>query len=109
MGIEVMLQKFQAEVRQTPAVTVLHTLNCAICNGADVPARIVRGRNISDATLELIATYMSNDYGGKLPPADVPGSHPKLAADFGLGYAVPDAVKTYAVYAGVRMRLSVTA
>jgi hypothetical protein len=60
-GIEVMLQKFQAEVKQTPAVTVLHTLNCPDCNGTDVPARIVRGRNVSEATLELIATYMSND------------------------------------------------
>ena len=56
-----MLQKFQAEVKQTPAVTVLHTLNCPNCNDTDVPARIVRGRNVSEATLELIATYMSND------------------------------------------------
>jgi hypothetical protein len=56
-----MLQKFQAEVKQTPAVTVLHTLNCPHCNGTDGPARIVRARNVSEATLELIATYMSND------------------------------------------------
>jgi hypothetical protein len=60
-GTEVMLQKFQAEVKQTPAVTVLHRLNCPNCNGTDVPARIVRGRNVSEATLELIAIYMSND------------------------------------------------
>jgi hypothetical protein len=56
-----MLQKFQVEVRHTPAVTVLHTLSCPVCDGTDVPARIVRGRNVSEATLELIATYMSND------------------------------------------------
>jgi hypothetical protein len=56
-----MLQKFQAEVRQTPAVTVLHALNCPNCSAADGPARIVRARNVSEATLDLIATYMSND------------------------------------------------
>jgi hypothetical protein len=59
--LEIMLQKFQAEVRQTPAVTILHTLNCPNCSGTDGPARIVRARNVSEATLELIATYMSND------------------------------------------------
>jgi hypothetical protein len=57
----IMLQKFQAEVRQTPAVTILHTLNCPNCSGTYGPARIVRARNVSEATLELIATYMSND------------------------------------------------
>ena len=59
--LEIMLQKFQAEVRQSPAVTILHTLNCPNCSATDGPARIVRARNVSEATLELIATYMSND------------------------------------------------
>jgi hypothetical protein len=56
-----MLRKFQAEVRQMPAVTILHTLNCPNCSSTGGPARIVRARNVSEATLDLIATYMSHD------------------------------------------------
>jgi hypothetical protein len=60
-GEGIMLHKFQAEIRQTPALTILHTLNCPSCNRSDATARIVRARNVSEATLDLIATYMSND------------------------------------------------
>jgi hypothetical protein len=54
-----MLQKFQAEIRQMPAVTMLHTLSCIDCSTNEDMTRIVRARNVSEAVLELIATYMS--------------------------------------------------
>jgi hypothetical protein len=52
------LQKFQAEIRQSPAVTMLHTFSCAVCGASGDLKRVVRARNISEAVLDLIAIYM---------------------------------------------------
>lgn len=54
-----MLQKFQAEIRNSPAVTMLHTLTCPACGASDDLKRVVRARSVSEAALDLIATYMS--------------------------------------------------
>jgi hypothetical protein len=57
-----MLHKFQAEIRHSPPVTMLHTLTCPAlrsdskCSAAEV--RVVRGHNVADAVLSLIETYM---------------------------------------------------
>ena len=57
-----MLHKFQAEIRHSPPVTMLHTLTCpalrsdAGCTSADI--RVIRARNVTDAVLDLIETYM---------------------------------------------------
>jgi hypothetical protein len=77
-----MLQKFQAEVRQTPAVTILHTLNCPNCSGTDGPARIVRARNVSEATLDLITTYMSNDVKREVTACRCTRARPKAPIGF---------------------------
>jgi hypothetical protein len=53
------LQKFHAEVLQSSPVTLLHTLTCVNCGTHGEPVRVVRARNISEAMLDLIATYMS--------------------------------------------------
>jgi len=56
------LHKFQAEIRHSPPVTMLHTLTCPTlrsdprCSTGDL--RVVRGRNVADAVLGLIETYM---------------------------------------------------
>ena len=54
-----MLQKFQAEIRLSPPVTMLHTLTCSVCGANGDETRVVRARNISEAVLDLISTYMS--------------------------------------------------
>src|ERR1700761_3763959 len=79
---KIMLQKFQAEIRQTPAITILHKLNCPNCRGGDGPARIVRARNVSEATLELIATYMSNDVRREVAVCRCTRTQPKAPAGF---------------------------
>jgi hypothetical protein len=53
------LQKFQAEIMHSPPVTMLHTFTCSVCGERGDLVRLVRARNISEAVLELIATYMS--------------------------------------------------
>jgi len=56
------LHKFQAEIRHSPPVTMLHTLSCPTlrsdpeCVPWDV--RVIRARNVADAVLGLIETYM---------------------------------------------------
>ena len=54
-----MLQKFQAEIRHSPPVTMLHTFTCPACGAEGDLVRVVRARNVSAAVLDLIATYMS--------------------------------------------------
>ena len=57
-----MLHKFQAEIKHSPPVTMLHTLTCPTlrsnsgCTAGDM--RVVRARNVADAVLALIETYM---------------------------------------------------
>jgi hypothetical protein len=56
------LHKFQAEIRHSPPVTMLHTLTCptlrsdAQCMAADI--RVVRAKSVADAVLGLIEAYM---------------------------------------------------
>ena len=38
---------------------MLHTLTCSLCGSDGDLRRLVRARNISEAVLDLIATYMS--------------------------------------------------
>jgi hypothetical protein len=58
------VHKFQAEIKHSPPVTLLHTLTCpnlgagATCTTGDV--RVIRARNVADAVLCLIETYMSD-------------------------------------------------
>jgi hypothetical protein len=45
---------------QSPPVTMLHTLTCPKCREAtEGEVRLVRARTVSEAVLDLIATYMS--------------------------------------------------
>jgi hypothetical protein len=53
------LQRFQAEIRHSPPVTMLHTFTCSVCGEHGDLVRLVRARNVSEAVLELITTYMS--------------------------------------------------
>jgi hypothetical protein len=59
------VHKFQAEIRHSPPITMLHTLTCpdlgpaASCTTGDV--RVIRAQNVADAVLCLIETYMSDD------------------------------------------------
>lgn len=59
------MHKFQAEIKHSPPVTMLHTLTCpslrssSTCTTADV--RVIRADNVTDAVLRLIETYMSDD------------------------------------------------
>ena len=59
------MHKFQAEIKHSPPVTMLHTLQCrdfgshATYTSGDV--RVIRARNVADAVLGLIETYMSDD------------------------------------------------
>jgi hypothetical protein len=56
------LHKFQAEIKHSPPVTMLHTLTCPTLRSdprsitGDV--RVIRARNVADAVLGLIETYM---------------------------------------------------
>jgi hypothetical protein len=52
------LQKFQAEIRHSPEVTMLHTFSCAVCGQSGDLKRVVRARDISEALLDLITIYM---------------------------------------------------
>ena len=57
-----MLHKFQAEIKHSPPVTMLHTLTCPMLR-SDPPCitgdlRVIRARNVADAVLVLIETYM---------------------------------------------------
>lgn len=58
------MHKFQAEIKHSPPVTMLHTLTCpnlgsgATCTSGDV--RVIRAQNVADAVLCLIETYMSD-------------------------------------------------
>jgi hypothetical protein len=54
-----MLHKFQAEIKHSPPITMLHTLSCSLCGSDGDLMRLVRARSISEAVLDLIATYMS--------------------------------------------------
>jgi hypothetical protein len=54
-----MMQKFQAEIRHSPPVTMLHTLTCPMCGASGDLKRVVRARTVSEAALDLIAIYMS--------------------------------------------------
>jgi len=54
------LHKFQAQIKQSPPVTMLHTLTCPVCCTSGDVLRVVRARNVSEAVLDLIATYMSD-------------------------------------------------
>ena len=56
-----MLHKFQAEIRHSPPVTMLHTLTCPVCSSTRDALRVVRARDVTDAVLRLIETYMSSD------------------------------------------------
>jgi hypothetical protein len=53
------LHKFQAEIKHSPPVTMLHTLTCSLRGTDGDLLRLVRARNVSEAVLDLIATYMS--------------------------------------------------
>ena len=59
-GISDVLHKFQAEIKHSPPVTMLHTLTCPVCRNSDDIRRVVRARNVSEAVLDLISTYMSD-------------------------------------------------
>ena len=54
-----MLHKFQAEIRHSPPVTMLHALTCPVCSTTVDALRIVRAHDVTDAVLRLIETYMS--------------------------------------------------
>ena len=54
-----MVHKFQAEIKHSPPITMLHTLSCPLCGSEGDLRRVVRARNVSEAVLDLIATYMS--------------------------------------------------
>jgi hypothetical protein len=58
-GTYQMLQKFQAEIRHSPPETMLHTLTCPQCGASGDLKRVVKARSVSEAQLDLIATYMS--------------------------------------------------
>jgi hypothetical protein len=58
-GAYQMMQKFQAQIRLSPPVTMLHTLTCPVCGASGDAKRVVRARTVSEAALDLIATYMS--------------------------------------------------
>jgi hypothetical protein len=39
---------------------MLHTLTCPVCRSSAAVQRVVRARTVSEAVLDLIATYMSD-------------------------------------------------
>jgi hypothetical protein len=53
------LHKFQAEIKHSPPVTMLHTLTCSLRGTDGDLLRLVRARNVSEAVLDLITTYMT--------------------------------------------------
>lgn len=56
-----MLHKFQAEIRHSPPVTMLHTLTCPALSGSQCMSediRVVRAKSVADAVLGLIEAYM---------------------------------------------------
>jgi hypothetical protein len=55
------VHKFQAQIKQSPPVTMLHTLTCPVCCNTEDVFRVVRARNITEAVLDLIETYMTAD------------------------------------------------
>jgi hypothetical protein len=61
-----MMNKFQAQIKHSPPVTMLHTLTCPSVRGEAQRStgdtlRLVRAPTVAEAVLDLIATYMSND------------------------------------------------
>jgi hypothetical protein len=57
------LHKFQVEIKNSPPVTMLHTLTCPALRAnacATGEFRVVRARNAADAVLGLIETYMGD-------------------------------------------------
>jgi hypothetical protein len=59
------VHKFQAEIKDSPPVTMLHTLKCRDF-GSDATytsgtVRVIHARDVADAVLGLIETYMSAD------------------------------------------------
>jgi len=52
------VHKFQAQIKQSPPVTMLHTLTCPICHVAGDEYRVVRAKNVAEAVLDLMETYM---------------------------------------------------
>ena len=63
---DTLMNKFQAQIKQSPPVTMLHTLTCPtvqaddMCTTGDV-FRVVRARNVAEAVLDLIEIYMCED------------------------------------------------
>jgi len=51
--------KFHAQITQSPPVTILHTLSCPVCAVTGDEFRVVRARNVAEAVLDLLETYMS--------------------------------------------------
>jgi hypothetical protein len=84
-----MLHKFQAEIRYSPPVTMLHTLTCPALRSdpgrSTGEVRVIRARNVADAVLGLIETYMCdgvrrqvsvcNCARGGLPADEQPSRH----------------------------------
>jgi hypothetical protein len=54
-----LVHKFQAQIKHSPPVTMLHTLTCPMCGVGGDELRIVRARNVAEAVLDLVATYMT--------------------------------------------------
>ena len=56
------LHKFQAEIRHSPPVTMLHTLTCSAVRSepgySPGNLRVIRAHNVADAVLGLIEAYM---------------------------------------------------
>ena len=52
------MHKFHAQIKQSPPVTMLHTLTCPVCQAAGDEFRLVRAKNLAEAVLELVETYM---------------------------------------------------
>ena len=55
------MHKFQAQIKQSPAVTMLHTLTCPICGTGGDEFRIVRANNLAEAVLDLVEAYMTDN------------------------------------------------
>lgn len=57
------MNKFQAQIKQSPPVTMLHTLTCPTlteCTTGDV-FRVVRAPNVEEAVLDLVVIYMNHN------------------------------------------------
>ena len=52
------MHKFQAQIKQSPPVTMLHTLTCPLCQAGGGELRVVRASNLAEAVLDLVETYM---------------------------------------------------